>query len=111
VPLNALGHPTTCFNSVSNLRRRGKQIQGGLMLAENSTPAIPMAKVIAHELEILGRHGMQAHRDGAMLDMVRTGKLAPAKLVGKKINLQQSIAALMNLDKFEVAGVTVIADF
>ena len=42
---------------------------------------------------------------------VRTGKLAPEKLVGKKINLQQSIDALMNMDKFEVAGVTVITDF
>ena len=111
VSLDALGHPTTCFNSISNLRRRGKHIQVGLMLAENSTPAIPMAKVIAHELEILGSHGMQAHRYGAMLDMVRTGKLAPEKLVGKKINLQQSIDALMNMDKFEVAGVTVITEF
>jgi len=111
VSLDALGHPTTCFNSISNLRRRGKHIQVGLMLAENSTPAIPMSKVIAHELEILGSHGMQAHRYGAMLDMVRTGKLAPEKLVGKKINLPQSIAALMNMDKFEVAGVTVITEF
>ena len=111
VSLDALGHPTTCFNSISNLRRRGKHVQVGLMLAENSTPAIPMAKVIAHELEILGSHGMQAHRYGAMLDMVRTGKLAPEKLVGKKINLQQSIDALMNMDKFEVAGVTVITEF
>ncbi len=111
VSLDALGHPTTCFNSISNLRRRGKHVQVGLMLAENSTPAIPMAKVIAHELEILGSHGMQAHRYGAMLDMVRTGKLAPEKLVGKKINLQQSIDALMNMDKFEVAGVTVVTEF
>nr|WP_315488261.1 zinc-dependent alcohol dehydrogenase family protein [uncultured Rhodoferax sp.] len=111
VSLDALGHPTTCFNSISNLRRRGKHVQVGLMLAENSTPAIPMAKVIAHELEILGSHGMQAHRYGAMLDMVRTGKLAPEKLVGKRINLQQSIGALMNMDKFEVAGVTVVTEF
>jgi alcohol dehydrogenase len=111
VSLDALGHPTTCFNSISNLRRRGKHIQVGLMLAENSTPAIPMAKVIAYELEILGSHGMQAHRYGAMLDMVRTGKLAPEKLVGKKITLAQSIDALMNMDKFEVAGVTVITEF
>ena len=111
VSLDALGHPTTCFNSISNLRRRGKHVQVGLMLGEHSTPAIPMSKVIAHELEILGSHGMQAHRYGAMLDMVRTGKLAPEKLVGKKINLQQSIDALMNMDKFEVAGVTVITEF
>lgn len=111
VSLDALGHPTTCFNSISNLRRRGKHIQVGLMLAENSTPAIPMAKVIAHELEILGSHGMQAHRYGAMLDMVQSGKLAPEKLIGKRINLEQSIDALMNMDRFDVAGVTVVTEF
>ncbi len=84
VSLDALGHPSTCFNSISNLRRRGKHVQVGLMLAENSTPAIPMAKVIAHELEILGSHGMQAHRYGAMLDMVRTGKWRPKSWWAKK---------------------------
>lgn len=111
VSLDALGHPTTCFNSISNLRRRGKHIQVGLMLAGNSTPAIPMSKVIAHELEILGSHGMQAHRYGAMLDMVQSGKLAPERLVGKKINLEQSIDALMRMDRFDVAGVTVVTEF
>lgn len=111
VSLDALGHPNTCFNSISNLRKRGKHVQVGLMLAENSTPAIPMSKVIAHELEILGSHGMQAYRYDAMLTMMQSGKLAPEKLIGKTINLEQSIDALMNMDKFEVAGVTVVTEF
>lgn len=111
VSLDALGHPTTCFNSISNLRKRGKHIQVGLMLGEHTTPAIPMAKVIAHELEILGSHGMQAHRYDAMLAMMLSGKLAPEKLVGQKISLAQSIDALMNMDKFEVAGATVVTEF
>ena len=49
VSVDALGHPTTCFNSIQSLRRRGKHIQIGLMLAEHSTPPVPMAKVVAHE--------------------------------------------------------------
>ncbi|GBH28590.1 zinc-dependent alcohol dehydrogenase family protein [Burkholderia vietnamiensis] len=111
VSLDALGHPTTCFNSISNLRRRGKHVQVGLMLGEHATPAVPMSKVIAHELEILGSHGMQAHRYGAMLDMVHAGKLAPERLIGKEISLGESIDALMNMDRFEGAGVTVVTDF
>ncbi|HEY5719261.1 MAG TPA: zinc-dependent alcohol dehydrogenase family protein, partial [Gammaproteobacteria bacterium] len=70
VSIDALGHPATCFNSVANLRRRGKHVQVGLMLADHATPAVPMARVIGWELEILGSHGMQAHRYGAMLEMV-----------------------------------------
>jgi alcohol dehydrogenase len=111
VSLDALGHPATCFNSISNLRKRGKHIQVGLMLAEHSTPAIPMSKVIAHELEILGSHGMQAHRYDALLAMIEAGKLAPEKLIGRTITLAQSIHALVNMDKFEIAGVTVITEF
>ena len=111
VSLDALGHPTTCFNSISNLRKRGKHVQVGLMLAENSTPAIPMSRVIAQELEILGSHGMQAYRYDAMLEMMRSGKLAPEKLVGRTITLEQSIDTLMNMDRFEGTGVTVVTEF
>lgn len=104
VSLDALGHPTTCFNSISNLRKRGKHVQVGLMLADHSTPAIPMSKVIANELEILGSHGMQAHRYDAMLAMIQSGKLAPEKLIGRRITLEESVQALINMDKFEGVG-------
>ncbi|UWQ74115.1 zinc-dependent alcohol dehydrogenase family protein [Leisingera sp. M658] len=111
VSLDALGHPDTCFNSVNCLRKRGKHVQVGLMLADHSTPQVPMARVIADELEILGSHGMQAHRYGAMLDMVQSGKLAPGRLVGQEISLEQSVASLMEMDRFQSVGATVITRF
>jgi len=111
VSIDALGHPTTCFNSISCLRRRGRHVQVGLMLADHAAPRIPMAKVIAHELEILGSHGMPAHRYDAMLAMILAGKLAPGKLVGRTISLEQSIEALMSMDRFEGTGVTVVTEF
>lgn len=111
VSLDALGHPVTCFNSIQNLRPRGKHVQVGLMLGEHTTPQVPMAKVIGKELEILGSHGMQAHRYGAMLDMIGSGKLDPARLVGDKISLDEAPEALMNMDKFQSVGATVITKF
>ncbi len=111
VSLDALGHPTTCFNSISNLRRRGRHVQVGLMLADHSTPAVPMAKVVSDELEILGSHGMQAHRYGDMLAMIRSGRLAPERLIGRTISLTQAVDALMAMDHFEGTGVTVVTDF
>ena len=111
VSLDALGHPTTCFNSIQNLRKRGKHIQVGLMGGDHSTPQVPMSKVIGDELEILGSHGMQAHRYSAMLDMMQSGKLSPSRLVGQKISLEQSIDVLINMDKFQSVGATIITDF
>ena len=81
------------------------------MLAEQSTPATPMSKVIAHELEILGSHDMQAHRYDALFALIEAGKLAPEKLGGRTITLEQSIDVLANMDKFEVTGITVVTEF
>lgn len=111
VSLDALGHPTTFFNSVSNLRKRGRHVQVGLLLADQATPPAPMAKVIGDELEILGSHGMQAHRYDAMLTMIRSGALAPDKLVGDRITLKASIDALTQMKGFAGVGATVITEF
>ncbi len=111
VSLDALGHPETCFNSVLNLRRRGKHVQVGLMLGDHSTPAVPMSRIVAHELEILGSHGMQAHRYDAMMPMILSGKLKPELLVGKEISLEESIDALISMDRFQGTGTTVVTRF
>jgi alcohol dehydrogenase len=111
VSIDALGSPTTCFNSIANLRRRGRHVQVGLMLGEHARAAVPMAQVIAHELEILGSHGMQAFRYQAMMSMIATGKLAPQKLVGRHLSLDEAPAALMAMDRFEGLGIGVITRF
>jgi alcohol dehydrogenase len=111
VSLDALGNPVTCFNSIANLRKRGKHIQVGLTVGEHRHPAVPINLVIAKELEILGSHGMQAYRYAALLEMIRTGALAPQKLVGRTINLDQAIEELPIMDRFQSLGMMVINEF
>ena len=111
VSIDALGNPVTCFNSVANLRKRGKHIQVGLMSTDHIHPAVPMDKIIANELEILGSHGIQAYRYPEILAMIQAGKLSPEKLVGKTISLEESLEALVNMANFEGTGITVINDF
>lgn len=111
VSLDALGHPATMTNSILCLRPRGKHVQVGLMLGDHAAPAIPMPKIVGQEIEILGSHGMQAHRYGAMLDMVSSGKLNPARLVGTQISLEEAPDALMTMDQFRSVGATVITRF
>ena len=96
VSLDALGHPLTMTNSILCLRPRGKHVQVGLLLGEHAAPAVPMPKVIGQELELLGSHGMQAHRYGAMLDMIKSGRLSPERLVGDEISLEGAPAAPMD---------------
>jgi len=111
ISIDALGSPVTCFNSVANLRKRGKHIQVGLMLADHSHPAVPMDKIVANELEILGSHGIQAHKYSALLAMIQAGKLFPEKLIRKTISLEESLDELVNMDSFRGTGITVINEF
>ncbi|MEA5139418.1 zinc-dependent alcohol dehydrogenase family protein [Arcicella rigui] len=111
VSVDALGNPITCFNSVANLRKRGKHIQVGLMTGDNKHPKIPMDAVIANELEIIGSHGMQAFKYSEMLEMIKNGKLKPQKLIDRTISLENAITALPNMDKFENKGALVINSF
>ncbi|NBB50979.1 alcohol dehydrogenase catalytic domain-containing protein [Rhizobium sp. CRIBSB] len=108
VSVDALGHPQTCCNSILNLRRRGRHVQVGLMLADHATPAIPMARVIAHELEIYGSHGMQSWRYDAMLRMILSGKLSPERLIGRRITLTEAAPALATMDSFRENGISII---
>ncbi|HEU4623791.1 MAG TPA: zinc-dependent alcohol dehydrogenase family protein [Steroidobacteraceae bacterium] len=111
VSIDALGSPQTCCNSVASLAKRGKHIQVGLLLAEQSRPALPMDQVLAKELEIIGSHGMQAHRYPAMLEMIRAGRLQPGKLLGRTIALEDAVTALPNMDRDASLGVKVITSF
>ncbi len=111
VSIDALGSPKTCFNSVANLRRRGRHVQVGLMAADHRQAPIPMNLVIARELQILGSHGMQAHRYPELLAMIQRGALRPDKLVQKRISLEESLEALVAMDDFRGTGVTVIDRF
>ncbi|WP_113132816.1 zinc-dependent alcohol dehydrogenase family protein [Rhizobiales bacterium] len=111
VSIDALGNPVTCFNSIKNLRRRGRHVQVGLMLGDQATPQIPMAQVIGHELEIYGSHGMQAWRYDAMLAMIADGKLRPQQLIGREISLAEAIPALTAMDRATDLGISVITRF
>jgi alcohol dehydrogenase len=111
ISIDALGSTETCINSIQSLRKRGKHIQIGLMTNLHSTPTIPMDKIIANELEVLGSHGMQAHRYPEMLDMIISGRLNPKLLIDRTISLEESIDVLTRMDEFENNGIVVIDRF
>ena len=81
------------------------------MLAADADAAVPMARVIAKELEVVGTHGMAAHRFPYLLDMVAAGRLAPQELVTRTVSLDESATILETMAQFPTLGVTVIDRF
>jgi alcohol dehydrogenase len=111
VSLDALGSEITCLNSIASLKKRGKHIQVGLMTGKHKHPNIPMDRVLAEELEIIGSHGMQAHKYPEMLKMIVEGKLHPEKLIKKTITLEEATNALPNMNTFQNKGILVVNSF
>jgi alcohol dehydrogenase len=105
--LDALGSPATCGASVAGLRARGRHVQVGLLPGDGT--AVPMGRVVALELELLGSHGMAAHAYPEMMRQVAAGVLRPDLLVGAVISLEEAPAALAALSDGSPAGMTVIA--
>ncbi|MBO0799713.1 MAG: zinc-dependent alcohol dehydrogenase family protein, partial [Blastocatellia bacterium] len=111
VSADALGSTITCRNSLLSLRRRGRHVQIGLLLGDQADPEIPMGKVIAHELEFYGSHGIQAHAYPEIFDLISSGKLPLGKLIGRRIALDEACAALATLASSPGRGITVIDHF
>ena len=109
--LDALGSPKTCYNSVANLRKRGRHVQAGLLVAEHANAAVPFDRVVADELELRGTHGLQAHRYPALFNMIEEGTLQPRRLVRRTIPLGEAGDSLRQMGDFAAAGITVIDDF
>lgn len=111
VSADAFGSAATCRNSILSLRRRGRHVQIGLLLGDQAEPALPMGRVIAHELELYGSHGMQAHAYPELLELIAAGKLALGKLVCQRITLDAAVDALVSLASSPGKGITVIDRF
>ncbi|TDE32894.1 alcohol dehydrogenase catalytic domain-containing protein [Actinomadura sp. 6K520] len=105
VSLDALGSPETARASVECLRRRGRHVQVGLLPPGAGRADLPMERVVAMELEIVGSHGMAAHAYGPMVELVRAGTLRPDLLIGRVLALDEAPAALTDLP---APGITMI---
>lgn len=109
--LDALGSPRTCAASINSLRRHGRHVQVGLLPPAAGNPMLPMARVVALELQLLGSHGMAAHAYAPMMEMVKAGTLRPDLLVTHTIGLDEAPEALIAMGtrgRAARTGVTVI---
>lgn len=109
VSIDAVGSPGTCAASIHCVRKRGRHVQVGLLVGANAEPPVPMARVIARELTLLGAHGMAVRHYPALLRLVASGAVRPGRLVRRRIALAEAAGALGAMGRDE--GITVIDRF
>jgi len=108
VSIDAVGAEQTSADAVLSLRRRGRHVQVGLLPSVTGLSGMPMARVIAWELDVLGSHGMAAADYPAMLDLIAAGSLRPQDLIERTISLGEAATLLPALDRATPAGMTMI---
>ena len=75
------------------------------LLGDAAEAAVPMGRVIARELEVLGSHGMPSRDYPGLLALVGSGAIDPRLLVGQVIGLDGAGAALAAMSDGGAAGV------
>ena len=108
VSVDAVGSEQTCADAILGLRRRGRHVQIGLLPSIEGHPRVPMARVIAWELDLLGSHGMAAADYPGMMALIERGALQPQRLIERTIGLEDAAALLPGFDRAVVAGMTMI---
>ncbi|MGY0490306.1 zinc-binding dehydrogenase [Streptomyces sp. WG-D5] len=106
VAVDAVGASEVIDTSIRSLRRRGRHVQIGLLAGP--PPAIPLDRVLAWELDVLGSHGMAASDYPELLDLVERGVLRPADLVTHRVGMAEAAHLLFAEDTARRSGITVL---
>ena len=113
--IDAGGFKQTCTDAVWACRRGGRMVQVGL---PSSQPILPMSRVAGRELTIIGSHGFSSVDDSSgvsamnqILELVKSGKLQPSKLVDREVTLEEGVQELMNMNKKSPVGIVVVTKF
>src|SRR5690606_2684807 len=109
--IDAVGSPAVVDQAIRSLRKHGRHVQVGLLVGATADPRIPMELVTMRELEIVGSRGLPAARYGEVFDLIATGKVDPARLVDRTVDLEEGARILTGMDRHTGVGVTVIDRF
>ena len=109
VSVDALGNAEVAANSVRSLRKQGRHVQAGLLSARST--ALPMATVVAKELEVLGTKGMSARQYPALMDLIERTGMDLGLLVSRTMALDDLPEAFETMAGFGGSGVAVVTEF
>lgn len=112
VSLDALGVTQTFHNSIRSLRKLGRHVQIGMPVGKHVEPTIPLLETVySRQISIMGTRGIAASRFPALLAMVDAGRIDPARLITRRIGLDEAGAAIAAMDGYTGTGITVIDRF
>ncbi|HSF95295.1 MAG TPA: zinc-binding dehydrogenase, partial [Thermohalobaculum sp.] len=112
VSVEALGVTATFENSLRGLAPLGRHVQIGMPSGAHATPELPLYELVySRQLQIMGTRGLAASRFPALFGMIAAGRMDPSRLITRRITLDETPAAIVEMDGFTRTGVTVTDRF
>jgi D-arabinose 1-dehydrogenase-like Zn-dependent alcohol dehydrogenase len=108
VSIDALGSSVTLRQSIDSLRKRGRHVQVGLMIGEAGETTLPMGKVIANELVLLGSHGIAARSYGDVFELISSRRIPLGQILGPRLALGDVPAQLEGMGGFAGLGIALV---
>jgi D-arabinose 1-dehydrogenase-like Zn-dependent alcohol dehydrogenase len=110
--IDALGRGFTFHQSFNSLRKRGRHVQAGITSQEESGQvSLPLDLLTVMELQVVGSLGNPHPKYAELLALVAREKLHPARLVTRKISLDDVTDTLQRMTRFDTVGFEVITKF
>jgi D-arabinose 1-dehydrogenase-like Zn-dependent alcohol dehydrogenase len=112
VSLDAVAKQSTVRSALLALRAGGRHVQVGMTDAsEQGDITIPIDRVVAGELKLLGVSGNPHANYAPLLELVRSGRCDPAALIGSRIALDDINDAFAKVRDYEAKGVVMVTQF
>lgn len=111
VTIDAVGSPRVVADAVSVVRRGGRHVQVGLLPQPSAFGDVTAGRVVAHEIAIIGSHGIAPAGLEGVLGLVASGDLQPDRLIGERVALADGVDVLTRLETEPALGMTVITEF
>jgi D-arabinose 1-dehydrogenase-like Zn-dependent alcohol dehydrogenase len=109
VTVDALGSIHTLTPALESLKKRGRHLQLGLTGA-NEKGMLPTAldSVVKRELTIAGSVGCPRDSFEKLLALVESGRLAPARLISRRIGLAGIDNAFLEMSDYRNSGFSIV---
>ncbi len=112
VTLDGVGSSAVLNPSLACLRRRGRHLQVGLLTSEETKwDRMSNLRIVAHELEIVGCHGIQAHEYQGMMEFINEAQINLSQLITARKSLADVPDYFFRPDSTTRAGVSMITEF
>ena len=107
VAIDALGLQQLLTFGIDCLRAGGRHVQVGIMHSAAPT-TIPISRIIARELEVIGSHGLSASTYHEMFDFITKNQIDLGQLISRQVSLEDGVTILQKMEHQPPLGMAVI---